>query len=286
MRKRNGGLLLAFPALAGFVIFYVLPFLITGWYSVSFGIGKREFVGTANFQDLFRNEMFLLAVKNTVRFLIISVPAILVMSLALAILLQQITKGVRFFRMAYFFPMVLPIASVVLGVRMLWGERGVINMMCRFFGQSGQDWLNSSAAFWVLCVLYWWKYMGYHILIFYARLQMIPRAYYENANLFGAGRWNSFRYITLPLIAPIIGFNVLLAFMNAFKCYKEAFLIGGNYPDNSIYLLQHFMNNNFQNLNYQKISSTAVVMLAAVLVMAGCCYICYKIQQKRGRRYE
>lgn len=285
MQKRNGGLVLAFPALAGFVIFYVLPFLITGWYSVSFGVGKREFVGMANFRDLFRNEMFLLAVKNTGRFLIISVPSILVMSLGLALLLQQITSGVRFFRLAYFFPMVLPVASVALGVQMLWGETGVVNILYHFLGQSGRDWLNSPAAFWVLCVLYWWKYMGYHMVIFYAQLQMIPQTYYESANLFGGGRWNLFRYITLPLIGPVIGFNVLPAFMNAFKCYKEAFLIGGNYPDNSIYLLQHFMNNNFQNLNYQKISATAVVLFAAVLFVAGSCYVCYKIKQKRGRRY-
>lgn len=283
MQKKNGGLILAFPALAGFVIFYALPFLITGWYSVSFGIGEQEFVGTANFRDLFRNEMFLLAVKNTGRFLAISVPAILVISLVIAILLQHITRGVRFFRLAYFFPMVLPVASVVLGVQMLWGEAGMVNWLYRFFGHSGREWLNSPAAFWVLCVLYWWKYMGYHIVIFYARLQMIPRTYYESANLFGAGKWNSFRYITLPLIAPVIGFNVLLAFMNAFKCYKEAFLIGGNYPDNSIYLLQHFMNNNFQNLNYQKISAAAVVMLAAVLAVAAFCCVFYKVSQKRGR---
>ncbi|XCP85181.1 sugar ABC transporter permease [Roseburia hominis] len=269
MRKKNGGLLLALPALAGFVIFYFLPFLITLWYSVSFGIGQREFVGMANFEELLGNEMFLLAMKNTFRFLLVSVPVILAGSLGLAVMLQRITRGVHFLRLAYFYPMVLPIASVIMGMQMLWGETGVINVMRSFLGREGKDWFHSSAAFFVLCILYWWKYMGYHVLIFYARLKMIPKNYYENANLFGAGKWACFWDITLPLIRPVILFQLLLAVMNSFKCYKEAFLIGGNYPDESIYLLQHFMNNNFQNLNYQKISSAAVVMMTVVLLSAG-----------------
>ena len=74
MRKRNNGFLLAFPALAGFLVFYFVPFLITVWYSVSFGIGKREFVGLDNFKSLFENEMFLLAVKNTIQYMAVTVP--------------------------------------------------------------------------------------------------------------------------------------------------------------------------------------------------------------------
>ena len=98
---------------------------------------------------------------------------------------------------------------------------------------------------------------------------MIPREYYEYATMFGAGKWQSFWHTTWPMLIPTFGFTIVLSVMNGFKCYREAFLLGGNYPDDSIYLLQHFMNNNFQSLNYQKISSAAVSIVVALLLAVG-----------------
>lgn len=114
---------------------------------------------------------------------------------------------------------------------------------------------------------------------------MIPNEYYEYATLFGAGKIQSFRHVTWPMLIPTFIFTIILSVMNAFKCYREAFLLGGNYPDDSIYLLQHFMNNNFQNLNYQKISSAAVSIVAALLLAAGIGLVLYLIV-RRGKRYD
>lgn len=285
MRKRNSGFLLAFPALAGFLVFYFVPFLITVWYSVSFGIGKREFVGFDNFRDLFANEMFLLAVKNTLRYMIVTVPVTLLGAMILAAVLQNAAKGVRFFQLSFLYPMILPIASVVLGVQFLWGEAGIWNRVVELFGGEARNWMHSPAAFWVLCILYCWRFTGYYVLIYFARLQMIPKEYYEYATLFGAGKLQSFRHVTWPMLIPTFIFTIILSVMNAFKCYREAFLLGGNYPDDSIYLLQHFMNNNFQNLNYQKISSAAVSIVAALLLTAGIGLVLYLIV-RRGKRYD
>lgn len=285
MRKRNSGFLLAFPALAGFLVFYFVPFLITVWYSVSFGIGKREFVGLDNFRDLFANEMFLLAVKNTLRYMIVTVPVTLLGAMILAAVLQNAVKGVRFFQLSFLYPMILPIASVVLGVQFLWGEAGIWNKVVELFGGEARNWMDSPAAFWVLCILYCWRFTGYYVLIYFARLQMIPKEYYEYATLFGAGKIQSFRHVTWPMLIPTFIFTIILSVMNAFKCYREAFLLGGNYPDDSIYLLQHFMNNNFQNLNYQKISSAAVSIVAALLLAAGIGLVLYLIV-RRGKRYD
>lgn len=285
MRKRNSGFLLAFPALAGFLVFYFVPFLITVWYSVSFGIGKREFVGLDNFRDLFANEMFLLAVKNTLRYMIVTVPVTLLGAMILAAVLQNAVKGVRFFQLSFLYPMILPIASVVLGVQFLWGEAGIWNKVVELFGGEARNWMDSPAAFWVLCILYCWRFTGYYVLIYFARLQMIPKEYYEYATLFGAGKLQSFRHVTWPMLIPTFIFTIILSVMNAFKCYREAFLLGGNYPNDSIYLLQHFMNNNFQNLNYQKISSAAVSIVAALLLTAGIGLVLYLIV-RRGKRYD
>lgn len=284
MKKKNNGLLLALPQLLGFLIFYFVPFLITVWYSVSFGIGKREFVGLDNFRELFQNKMFLLAVKNMCKYMFITVPFTLAGALFLAALLQNTLKGVRFFQLTFLYPLILPIASVVLGVQFLWGNDGFCNRILESVGKDGADWLNTSAAFWVLCILYFWRFAGYYILIYVARMQMIPKEYYEYASLFGANERAMFWHITWPTLIPTFLFTLVLSVMNAFKCYREAFLLGGNHPNNSIYLLQHFMNNNFQTLNYQKISAAAVSIVAALLLIAGGAYGLYLII-RRGKTH-
>ena len=275
MKRKNNGLLLALPALAGFLGFYFVPFLITVWYSLSFGIGHREFVGLDNFRELFQNEMFRLAIWNTCKYMLVTIPVTLGFAVFLAVLLQKATKGVKFFQLSFLYPLILPIASVVLGIQFLWENHGVWNQMLHMLGKNGVEWLDSSSAFWILCILYVWRFTGYYILIYLARIQMIPKDYYEYAALFGASEGEKFRYITWPLLRPTFLFTIVLAVMNAFKCYREAFLLGGNYPHESIYLLQHFMNNNFQNMNYQKISAAAVSIVVGLLIVIALCYVGY-----------
>ena len=199
--------------------------MITVWYSVSFGIGHREFVGLANFKELFKNEMFRLAIWNTCKYMLVTIPFTLGTAVFLSVLLQTATKGVKFFRLSFLYPLILPIASVVLGIQFLWGDRGVWNQILRFFGKNGVEWMDSSSAFWILCILYVWRFAGYYILIYLARIQMIPKDYYEYASLFGASERAKFRYITWPLLFPTFLFTIVLAVMNAFKCYREAFLL-------------------------------------------------------------
>ena len=140
---------------------------------------------------------------------------------------------------------------------------------------------HTEAAFWILCILYFWRFIGYYVLIYFAKLQMIPGEYYEYAALYGAGEWQKFRFITWPLLIPAVLFTLVLSVMNAFRCYREAFLLGGNYPDDSIYLLQHFMNNNIRNLNYQKISAAAVSIVAMLLLVSAAGYAVYRLAKRR-----
>ena len=109
----------------------------------------------------------------------------------------------------------------------------------------------------------------------------IPKEYYEYASLHGAGKWQSFYYITCPILFPVILFTLILSIMNAFKCYREAFLLGGTHPDNSIYFLQHFMNNNLQNLNYQKVSASATIITVFILFLSGLIYMIYYFLKRR-----
>ncbi len=282
MKRKNNGLLLALPALAGFMGFYFIPFLITVWYSLSFGIGRREFVGLDNFRELFQNEMFRLAIWNTCKYILVTIPVTLGIAIFLAVLLQTTIRGVKFFQLSFLYPLILPIASVVLAIQFLWGDNGIWNRLLEMLGKNRVEWLDSSWVFWILCLLYVWRFTGYYILIYLARIQMIPKEYYEYASLFGASKGAKFRYITWPILLPTFLFTIVLAVMNAFKCYREAFLLGGNYPNESIYLLQHFMNNNFQNMNYQKISAAAVSIVVGLLIVIALCYAGYAwIRRKR-----
>lgn len=259
------GVCLAAPAVLGFLIFYVLPMGVTLWQSVSYG---GIFVGLENYRITFENHMFWLAVGNTLRFLGVALPLILVIALGLALLLAEKFPGNRFFRLILLYPMLVPVAATVMVVQIFLGTRGVLNTFLIQWGFSRQDWIYSSWAFLILVLLYLWKNTGYAVILLLAGLAMIPREYMEMARMDGAGRWKCLYYIRLPLLGPMILFTALISLLNAFKCFREAILIGGNYPHESIYMLQHYMTNNFNNMNYMEISVTSTFIFLVIFIAA------------------
>lgn len=259
------GVCLAAPAVLGFLIFYVLPMGVTLWQSVSYG---GIFVGLENYRITFGNHMFWLAVGNTLRFLGVALPLILVIALGLALLLAEKFPGNRFFRLILLYPMLVPVAATVMVVQIFLGTRGVLNTFLIQWGFSRQDWIYSSWAFLILVLLYLWKNTGYAVILLLAGLAMITREYMEMARMDGAGRWKCLYYIRLPLLGPMILFTALISLLNAFKCFREAILIGGNYPHESIYMLQHYMTNNFNNMNYMEISVTSTFIFLVIFIAA------------------
>ncbi len=264
-RMEKKGVCLAAPAVLGFLIFYVLPMGVTLWQSVSYG---GIFVGLENYRITFEKHMFRLAVGNTLRFLGVALPLILVIALGLALLLAEKFPGNRFFRLILLYPMLVPVAATVMVVQIFLGTRGVLNTFLIQWGFSRQDWIYSSWAFLILVLLYLWKNIGYAVILLLAGLAMIPREYMEMARMDGAGRWKCLYYIRLPLLGPMILFTALISLLNAFKCFREAILIGGNYPHESIYMLQHYMTNNFNNMNYMEISVTSTFIFLVIFIAA------------------
>ena len=264
-RMEKKGVCLAAPAVLGFLIFYVLPMGVTLWQSVSYG---GIFVGLENYRITFENHMFRLAVGNTLRFLGVALPLILVIALGLALLLAEKFPGNRFFRLILLYPMLVPVAATVMVVQIFLGTRGVLNTFLIQWGFSRQDWIYSSWAFLILVLLYLWKNTGYAVILLLAGLAMIPKEYMEMARMDGAGRWKCLYYIRLPLLGPMILFTALISLLNAFKCFREAILIGGNYPHESIYMLQHYMTNNFNNMNYMEISVTSTFIFLVIFIAA------------------
>lgn len=278
-RQRRTAWLLASPVLAGLTVFFAVPFAITLWYSVTFGVGGASFVGLSNYAKVFRSSAFRLAAANTLRFLLVGVPLIMVLGFAIALLLQRKFTGTKLFRSVLLFPMVLPVASVVMVVDVFFAQYGIVNGWLENLGLPLTDWMNSPRAFWVLIGLYVWKNCGYNVILMLAGLNMIPTELYQTADIEGASGWQKFTRITLPMVWPSLFFVFVMSVINSFKSYREAFLLGGKHPHDSIYLLQHFLNNNFENLNYQRLSVAAVMLFAIIFALVA---LFYALQNRYG----
>lgn len=260
------GLLLASPFLVGFLVFFVVPFLVSLYDTFVFGSGNT-FVGFANYADVLHSRAFRIAAWNTFRFILIGVPLIMAFSLLLALLLSRKFKGSGLFRSIFLYPLVVPIASTVMVVQVLFSDSGIANTILGSLGLPQPSWLDSGVTFYVLVGIYVWKNCGYNIVLFLAGLNEIPKNFYGVASLEGANSWQSFRYITLPMLVPDFFFIFVISIINSFKSFREAYLIGGSMPNKSIYLLQHFMNNNFQDLNYQRLSVAALLVFLVIFLL-------------------
>ena len=163
--------------------------------------------------------------------------------------------------------MAIPVASIVLLWKFLFHSQGFLSAFCSRVHLSTQDWMNSSAAFWVLVVSYLWKNMGYDIILWSAGLAAIPENLYEAAKVDGAGSLDCFFRITLPNLMPVFYTITVLSFLNSFKVFREAYLVAGDYPHDSMYLLQHVFNNWFRELSLDKMAAGAVITFLAVMIL-------------------
>ena len=134
-------------------------------------------------------------------------------------------------------------------------------------GAAGVDWLNTSWAFGVLVVTCLWKNAGYDMILWLSGITAIPPSLHESAALDGAGPWKRLWHITLPNLAPSFFTVTVLSILNSFKVFREAYLMAGSYPDDSIYLLQHLFNNWFLNLDVDKMCASAVLLALVVFLL-------------------
>lgn len=258
------GVLFVLPFLTGFCVFYLVPFVWSVLYSFTDGIGGIRFVGLEHYQSLFQSEAFRIAAGNTLKFAVVGIPLAIVSGLGIAMVLYGEFYGKSFLRMAFLYPLTVPIAALTAVMLFMFGEDGVCNRALALAGMQSRDWLGSESAFWILILVFIWKNCGYQMLLFLVGLYGIPRELIQSAQIEGAYWWQVFLYIRLPLLKPTFFFAGVVAIMNSFKIFREAYLIGGESPDQSIYLLLHFMNNNFRNLNYQRLSAAAFLVFLLI----------------------
>jgi multiple sugar transport system permease protein len=239
-RFRN--LLFIAPSLAGVSLFVLIPFIDVITRSFQNATGQNM-VGIKNYRSIFSNSAFLLAGENTLKFIGICIPLLLVVSLIIALLLHEGVPGVRLLKSSFLIPMAIPVASVVFLWKIVFHQQGLLNGMLGVSSyEQARDWMNTGSAFGILVGSYLWKNLGYNVVLWMASLAGISESLYEAAKVDGAHWRQRFTYITLPILKPTLYMITTLAFLNSFKVFREAYLVAGDYPTTaftccSIYLI-------------------------------------------------
>lgn len=282
-RERRDEILFMSPSLLGMSVFFVLPFFVVIYYSLVDNPINHAFVGVDNFAGVLQNSAFLQAAKNTATFSLVAVPLAVVLSLLMAILLEENIPMRSQFRTFFLSPMMVPVASIVLIWQVLFDYHGVINEFVMHLGAAPIDWFKSDYSQIVIVVLFLWKNLGYNMILFMAALNAIPQEILEVATLESATEFQKFWYIKLRYLSSTILFVGILSLINSFKVFREVYLLTGDYPFDSLYMLQHFMNNTFRSLDYQKLSAAALIMAAVMVVVIG---LLFFVEDKFGKDVE
>ena len=271
------------PGLAGVLLFYVIPFGLVIYYSMIDNIANRKFVGLANFKALFGNSAFIIASKNTLTFSLTTVFLAVVLSLLLAIILDSKIPGKSKFRTCFLSPMMVPTASIILIWQVIFSFNGSFNTFISIFGLEPIDWMKSEYSQLVVGLLFLWKNLGYNMILFMAALSNIPKDQIEAAEVDGANAVQRFFKIKLKYLSPSIFFVLLLSLINSFKIFREVYLLTGQWPYETLYFLQHFMNNTFKNLDYPKLSAAAILMSIVIIIIIG---LIFFLEDRFGKDVE
>ena len=252
------------PSLIGMSVFYFIPAATSLFYA--FTDIRGDFVRFDNFTDIFTNRVFRLAAGNSLRFLLLSAPLNIVISFMIASLLQEIRQP-KALIIAFMLPLVIPSGAVVFFWNTVFAENGAINSILFRAGMDTVSWFNSDWAFAVALLVFLSRNIGFSLVLYLAGFQLIPKMYYEVAKIEGAGIFNTFRHVTFIYVMPTTFLVFMMSIINSFRIFRELYLLFGQHPHQSVYMLQHFMNVQFLNANMQRLSTTAMTLSAIVIIM-------------------
>jgi multiple sugar transport system permease protein len=228
------------------------------------------FVGLDNFVQLVADPTFKKSILNTINYVLGTVPAATVISLFLALLLNQKLRGITFYRTAYF----LPVVSSTVAVALVWSwiyakDFGLLNYILRSIGLQPLAWLTSTHyAMLALIIMGIWGLLGTGMIIFLAGLQGISQSYYESAEVDGASSWGKFLHITLPLITPSLFFFFIITMINSFQAFEQIYVMTRGGPSNATTTMVYYIYNNaFRNFRMGYASTQAIALFLIVMVL-------------------
>jgi multiple sugar transport system permease protein len=273
LRKQEAlfGFLFILPATLGFIVFVAGPIVASLYFSLTEFkiISAPRWIGPQNYVQLFNDPLFWQSLKVTVLYALLSLPISLALSLGLAVLMNQKLKGIAFWRTVYYLPAVISgVAVAVLWRWILNPEFGLLNALLRYLGINGPNWLQDPrTALPSLVMISLWA-VGGSMVIYLSGLQGIPTELYEAAEIDGATSWRRFWHVTLPLLSPVIFFNVVIGLIGAFQWFTEPFVMTRGGPEQSTmsYMLNLY-NNAFQFFKMGYASALAWVLFVIVLLL-------------------
>lgn len=257
------------PSLMGFSLFYLLPFGAAFKETLMSEGAKQTFVGLKNYISLFQNEIYTSGLKHSLIFIGCAVPIGMTCALLIALGIKRLSGQKKLLQCLFLVPLVIPTASIAFFWKQFFAPHGLFSMLVQIIGITPIDWLQSDYAMPIIIFIFVWKNIGYNTILFTAGLYQISMTYYESAGLDGANGLQVFRYITLPNLSETTLLVFIMSVVNSFKVFKEIYLIAGGYPHESIYMLQHYMNNMFLSLNYVKLSTSAYILIFTLVLVMG-----------------
>ncbi|WP_265517362.1 carbohydrate ABC transporter permease [Nitratireductor luteus] len=270
--SRYLGLAYVAPYIAGLLIFTAIPFIASFYLSFTDYdlLSKPRWSGLDNYTELFtRDRTFRKSLRVTLLYVLLTVPLKLVFALFIAYILNYRLKFINFFRTAYYVPSILggSIAVAVLW-RYIFADSGLVNMVITALGGEPVNWFGDpDNALFTITLLRLWQF-GSAMVIFLAALQSIDKTLYEAAAIDGAGKWHTFVYITLPLITPVIFFNLIMQMVQAFQEFNGPYVITQGGPLKSTYLLPLYIYEEaFKKFDMGYASAIAWVLFAIIMVL-------------------
>jgi len=221
------------PAALIIFIFHILPILYTAILSLyKYEVpSPPEFIGLKNYSRIINDATFWLSLKNTVFYAVFTIPTTIVISLFIALLLNTKIKGVSWYRIIYFLPVITSINAVALVWKWIYHPKdfGLLNYLLSFLGISTKEFLlDPDLAMPAIIVMSIWKGLGYNVIIFLAGLQNVPSSLYDAAKIDGAGIWARFRHITWPLISPTTFFILIMSTISSFQVFAQVYMMTPN----------------------------------------------------------
>lgn len=272
-RENLAGYLAIAPFLIGFVCFTAIPVLASLVLSFTNfdGISVPQFNGVENFARMLGDDKFYKSLGVTFLYVVILVPLRLTFALVIAMLLNTRFKGLGIFRTIYYLPSLLG-GSVAIAIMwgQMFGKDGAINSLLRAVGLEAEtSWVGDpDTALGILILLGVWQF-GASMLIFIAGLKQIPVSYYEAATLDGASAPQRFFKITLPMLSPVIFFNLVMQLINTFKAFNESFIITKGGPmDKTLFYALYIYKQSFEYFNMGYGSALAWVLLIIIALMS------------------
>jgi multiple sugar transport system permease protein len=274
LRRREAitGYLFILPAVLGFLLWTAGPMAYSFWMSLHEWdlLTSPEWVGFGNYRDMWDDPLFWKSLRVTFYFLFVSVPLFQLLSFGVALLLNVKVRGISFFRTAYYLPTIVPlVASSVLWAWVFNSEFGLLNALLRKFGISKILWLQDPTwAMPALIVMSLWVFGG-TMIIYLAGLQGIPAHLYEAAELDGAGEWNKLLNITVPMMSPVIFFNLVLGLIGSLQTFTQAYVITNGGPQNStLFYALYIYRRAFTDFKMGYASALAWVLFGIVLLFS------------------